>query len=186
MPARDRADVAVSAPSDSAQRLIALASGLLVMFVAFGFASWFSGAASWIGFYLGARGRTLAGLAQVTTCIGFAGAVVVTLIRYWRQCRRGASQISARAVLAACLILPLGSIFWAIFVDAIAYHYGQDIVRPAFDYAVMHLVLGGLLPLALGVPWLVFNLRRRGIPRGRTSTFHEPVTPATNARSASG
>ena len=145
----------------SLQAIVALASGVLVMFVAFGFGAWFSGAASWVGFYLGARGRTLAGLAQVTTCIGFAIAIVVALAWYWRRCRRGASDIPPQAVLAACLILPMGSIFWAIFVDAIAYHYGRDIVRPAFDYAVMFLVLGGLPPLALGVPLLVLCLRRR-------------------------
>ena len=145
----------------SLQAIAALASGLLVMFVAFGFGAWFSGAASWVGFYLGARGRTLAGLAQVTTCIGFAMAVVVTLAWYRGRCRRGAADIPPRAVLAACLILPIGSIFWAIFVDAIAYHHGRDIVRPAFDHTVMYLVLGGLPPLALGVPWLVLYLRRR-------------------------
>lgn len=145
----------------SLQGIVALASGLLVMFVAFGFGSWFSGAASWVGFYLGARGRTLVGLAQVTTCIGFATAVLVALMWYRRRCRRGAADIPLRAVLAACLILPIGNIFWAIFVDAVAYHYGQDIVRPAFDYAVMYLVVGGMLPLALGVPWLVLRLRRR-------------------------
>ena len=149
----------------SLQAIVALASGLLVMFVAFGFGAWFSGAASWVGFYLGARGRTLAGLAQVTTCIGFATAVVVTLAWYRRRCRRGASDIPPRAVLAACLILPVGSIFWAIFVDAIAYHYGRDIVRPAFDYAVMFLVLGGLPPLMLGVPLLVVRLGRRRHPQ---------------------
>ena len=148
----------------SLQAVVALASGLLVMFVAFGFGAWFSGAASWVGFYLGARGRMLAGLAQVTTCVGFAIAVVVTLAWYWRRCRRGAVDVPPRAVLTACLILPMGSIFWAIFVDAIAYHYGQDIVRPAFDFAIMYLVLGASLPLAVGVPWLVLRLRR-GHPR---------------------
>ena len=97
----------------------------------------------------------------MTICIGFAIAVVATLAWYWRRCRRGASDIPPQAVLAACLTLPMGSIFWAIFVDAIAYHYGQEVVRPAFDYAVMFLVLGGLPPLALGVPLLVLHLRRR-------------------------
>ena len=145
----------------SLQAIVALASGLLVMFVAFGFGAWFSGAASWVGFYLGARGPTLAGLAQVATCVGFVTAVVVTLAWYGRRCRRGAVDVPPRAVLAACLILPAGSIFWAIFVDAIAYHYGRDIVRPAFDDVVMFLVLGGLPPLVLGVPWLVSHLRRR-------------------------
>jgi hypothetical protein len=145
----------------SLQGIVLLASGLLVMFVAFGFGSWFSGAASWVGFYLGARGRTLVGLAQVATCIGFATAIVVALMWYRRRCQRGAADIPLRAVLAACLILPIGSIFWAIFVDAIAYHYGQDIVRPAFDYAIMYLALGAMMPLALGVPWLVVFLRRR-------------------------
>ena len=148
-----------SAPS--MQRMIHLASGLLVLFAAFGFGSWFSGASSWTGFYLGARGRTLTGLAQVSVGVGFALGVVITLTWYARRCRRGETDIPPRAVLAACLVLPLGSIFWAIFVDAIAYHYGQDIVRPAVDYAVMYLVLVGLLPLTLGVPWLVFRLRRR-------------------------
>ena len=118
----------------SLQPIVALASGVLVMFVAFGFGAWLSGAASWVGFYLGARGRTLGGLAQVTTCIGFAIAVVVTLAWYWRRCRRGASDSPPQAVLAACLILPMGSIFWAVFVDAIAYHSGRDVVRPAFDH----------------------------------------------------
>ena len=144
----------------SLQAIVAPASGLLVMFVAFGFGAWFSGAASWVGFYLGARGRTLTGLAQVTTCIGFGIAVVVTLAWYRRRCRRGAADIPPRAVLAACLTLPVGSIFWAIFVDAIAYHYGRDVVRPAFDQTVTVLVLGGLPPLALGVPLLVLHLRR--------------------------
>jgi hypothetical protein len=151
--------------SRSAQGIVVLSSGLLVTFVAFGFGSWFSGAASWIGFYLGARGQTLVGVAQVTACVGFAIAVVITLMLYWRRCLRGKTDISLRAVLAAFLLLPMGNIFWAIFVDAIAYHYGQDIVRPAFDYAIMYLVLGGLLPLAIGVPWLVLHLRRRHAER---------------------
>jgi hypothetical protein len=142
------------------QRLLRLASGLLVFFAALGFTSWFSGAASWVGFYLGARGQTLAGLAQVTTGVGFALAVVTTLAWYSRRCRRGDTDIPSAAALAACLVLPLGNIFWAVFVDAIAYRYGEDIVRPAFDNAIMYPVLGGLLPLALGVPWLVSRLRR--------------------------
>ena len=159
----DVEDAASPRQRRSLQAVVALASGLLVMFVAFGFGAWFSGAASWVGFYLGARGRTLAGLAQVTTCIGFAIAIVVTLAWYRRRCRRGAVDVPPRAVLAACLILPMGGIFWAIFVDAIAYHYGRDVVRPAFDHAVMYLVLGGLPPLALGVPLLVLRLRRRHV-----------------------
>ncbi|HZN67125.1 MAG TPA: hypothetical protein VFB66_17685 [Tepidisphaeraceae bacterium] len=145
--------------------IVALASGLLVIFAAFGFGAWFSGLASWVGFYLGARGRTLTGLAQWTACVGFALAVVVTLTWYARRCRRGATDISLRTVLVACLVLPVGNICWAIFADAIAYHYGQDVVRPAFDLAVMYLMLGGLLPLAVGVPWQVMRLQRRYAPR---------------------
>jgi hypothetical protein len=155
------AELAEPGRNGSMQRTIALASGLLVMFIAFGFGSWLSGAASWMGFYLGARGQMLVGVARVSTCAGFATAVVVALIWYRRRCRRGASDIPLRAALAACLILPLGAIFWAIFVDAIAYHYGRDVVRPAFDYAIMYLVLGGALPLAVGVPCFVLRLQRR-------------------------
>lgn len=143
------------------QGLIWIASGLLLLFIAVGFGSWFSGLASWVGFYLGARGRALTGLAQVASGVGFAAAVVVTLAWYARRCRQGVTHIPPRAALAACLALPAGNICWAIFADAVAYHYGQDIVRPAFDYAITYLVLGGLLPLTLGVPWLVFRLRRR-------------------------
>jgi uncharacterized membrane-anchored protein len=145
----------------AAQWLLWLASGLLVTFFAFGFGAWLSGAASWVGFYAGARGRTLIALAQVATAAGFALGVAMTLAWYWRRCRRGNADISPWAALSACLVLPTGSIFWAIFVDAIAYHYGQDIVRPAFDYAIMYLVLGGVLPLAVGVPWLVSHLQTR-------------------------
>jgi hypothetical protein len=155
------ADAAAPAQARSTHRILALASGLLVTFAAFGFGSWFSGAASWISFYLGAREQTLTGVAQATAGIGFVVAVIAILAWYRRRCRRGAAEISLPIVLAACLVLPLGNIFWAIFVDAIAYHYGQDIVRPAFDYAIMYVVLGGLLPLAVGVPWLVLRLRRR-------------------------
>jgi hypothetical protein len=143
------------------QGMLWLASGLLVTFAAIGFASWFSGAASWVGFYLGARAATLTGVAQVTTCVGFAAAVVATLAWYGRQCRRGMTDISPRAALAAALVLPAGNICWAIFVDAIAYRYGRDIVRPAFDFTMMYLVLGAVLPLAVGVPWIVTRLRRR-------------------------
>jgi hypothetical protein len=74
----------------SLQRLLRLASGLLLAFVAFGFGAWFSGAVSWVGFYLGARGQALASLAQVTAGVGFAVGVAGTP---WyavaeRMCRR--------------------------------------------------------------------------------------------------
>ena len=155
------ASAEVTGSEPSLQRLIRWVSGLLVAFAAFGFASWFSGAASWVGFYLGARGNALAALAQLTAAAGFAVAVAAALGWYWRRCRLGNADIPAGAAMAACLVLPLGNIFWAVFVDAIAYHYGEDIVRPAFDYAIMYVVLGALPPLALGVPWVVSHLRRR-------------------------
>src|SRR5687767_3214598 len=85
----------------SMQGLIWWASGLLVTFVAVGFGSWFSGAASWAGYYLGARGRALTGLAQAATGVGFALAVVVTLAWYRRRCRRGVTDVSPWLVLAA-------------------------------------------------------------------------------------
>src|SRR5687767_2023957 len=85
------------------QRLLRLTSGLLVYFVALGFTSWFSGAASWVGFYLGTRGKILVGLAQVTTGVGFALAVVTTLAWYSRRCRRGETEIPPWAALAACV-----------------------------------------------------------------------------------
>ena len=149
----------------SPQRSVRWASGLLVMFAAIGFGAWFSGAASWAGFYLGARGRALTTLAQATAVIGFALGVFLALAWYRRRCRRGSTAVPARAVLTACAILPAGNIFWAIFVDAIAYHYGQDIVRPAFDTAIMYVILGGLLPLSVGVPWLVSWACSRATPR---------------------
>src|SRR5688500_2159413 len=142
----------------STQTLVRLASGLLVMFAAFGFGSWFSGLASWVAFSLGARDSTLTGVAQAAAVVGVAAAVVGQLAWYRRRCLRGRTDIPAVAVWAACLALPVGNISWAIFVDAIAWHYGQDIVRPAFDYAIMYVVLGGVLPLTLGVPWLVSHL----------------------------
>ncbi len=147
-------------PAGGGGAKIRLTSGVLVLFFAIGFASWFSGAASWAGFYLGARGPVLTGLAQATMVLGFVLGVAGALAWYWRRCRRGDADISPRAAATACLVLPLGNVFWAIFVDAIAYHYGEDLVRPAFDYAIMYLVLGGLLPVTLGTPWLVSWLRR--------------------------
>lgn len=156
----------------SAQRLLWLASGLLVMFFAFGIGSWFSGAVSWVGFYAGARGRSLVALAQVTTAIGFTLGVGTTLTWYWRRCRRGDADIPPGAALLACLVLPIGSIFWAIFVDAIAYQYGQDIVRPAFDFAMMYMVLGSVLPMALGVPCLVWRWSRTASSRTVTGSLN--------------
>ena len=163
------ADVQRAIPRCGTQRLLWLASGLLVAFFAFGFGSWLSGAASWVGFYAGARGQTLIAVAQVTAAAGFALGIVMTLTWYWRRCRRGDDDISPWAALAACLVLPMGNIFWAIFVDAIAYHYGQDVVRPAFDYAIMYVVLGGVPPLAIGVPWLLSRLRNRAQLCGTTA-----------------
>ena len=146
---------------NSVQGLIHWASGLLVAFAAFGFGAWFSGAASWTGFYLGLRGPTLAGLAQATAGVGTVLVVVLAAAWYRRRCRQGTTDIPPRAALAACLILPAGNIFWAIFIDAVAYHYGEDIVRPAFDHAIMYLVLGGVPPLTFGIPWWVASIRRR-------------------------
>ena len=147
------------------QRVIALASGLLTAFAAFGFASWVSGAISWVAFYLGARGAVLTGLAQAAVFAGFAlGLCLAVTWHLWRR-RRGATDIPPAAALAACVILPLGNIFWATFVDAIAYHYGQDLVRPAFDLAVMWLVLGAVPVLTFTVPWILTRLARKGVPR---------------------
>jgi hypothetical protein len=89
----------VPAARTSTQALVRLASGLLVMFAAFGFGSWFSGLASWVGFYLGARGTTLAGVAQAAAVVGVA-AVVGQLAWYRRRCRRGRADIPAGAIWA--------------------------------------------------------------------------------------
>jgi hypothetical protein len=151
---------------DAGQRLIRLGSGVLVLFVAFGFALWLCGACSWVGFYLGARGGTLVAVARVSTIVGFVGAVVVAVDWYRRRCRGGRADVPGWVAGAACLALPAGAIFWAIFVDAIAYHYGDDLVRPAFDYAIMPLVLGGVVPIAVGVPLLFFRFARGAETRG--------------------
>src|SRR5687767_12695618 len=95
-------------------RVVHAASGLMVLFAAVGFGAWFSGAASWAAFYLGARGSTLTGVAQATAAVGFALAIILTIEWYRRRCRRGEVDVPARAVLAACLVLAAGSIFWAI------------------------------------------------------------------------
>jgi hypothetical protein len=153
-------------PGRSMQRLLVCASGLMVTFFAFGFASWFSGAACWVSFYLGARGQQLIMLARITTTAGFVFGIVIPVVWYWRRCRGGRADVPPRAALLACLTLPFGSIFWAIFVDAIAWHYRQDIVRPAFDFAIMYLVLGAVLPLTLAVPCIVLGLQRRAMSVG--------------------
>jgi hypothetical protein len=137
------------------QPLLRLASGLLVSFAACGFGAWFSGVTSWVGFYLGARGTVLTGLAQASVVVGVVLAVAGQLAWYRRRCRRGRADIPAAVAAAACLALPAGNVCWAIFVDAIAWHYGQDLVRPAFDVTVMYVILGGLPPLTLGVPLVV-------------------------------
>lgn len=143
------------------QRLLTWISGLMVTFFAFGVAGAFCGAACWLGFYLGARGRTMITLAHVTTVVGFASGVAMAVGWYWRRCRSGNVAITPRAALVACLTLPIGSIVWAVLVDATAWHAREDIVRPAFDYAMMFLVLGAVLPMALAVPWVAVHLRRR-------------------------
>lgn len=150
---------------ESMQRLLGWVSGLLLLFFTFGIASWFSGAVCWLGFYLGARGEALASLAKTTTVVGFALGIAGTVAWYVRRYRSGEAAITPKAALLACLVLPMGNIFWAIFVDATAWHHGKDVVRPAFDYAMMFLVLGSVPPLALIVPCLVFHLRRRTTKR---------------------
>ena len=124
-------------------------------FAAVGFGSWFSGAASWIAFYAGARADTLTAVAQASAVIGFALAVLACVAWIWWRSSHGLTHIPLRAVPAAFVILPLGNIFWAVFVDAIAYHYGQDIVRPAFDHAIMYVILGSVAPLTLAMPLLL-------------------------------
>jgi hypothetical protein len=122
-----------------------------------------------VGFYLGTRGGTLVAVARVSTVIGFIGAVVVAVDWYRRRCSGGWAHVPPWVAAAACLALPTGAIFWAIFVDAIAYHYGDDLVRPAFDYAIMPLVLGGVVPVTVGVPLLCFRFARGAEARGRFS-----------------
>ena len=59
---------------------------------------WFSGLASWVAFYLGARGSTLTGVAQGSVVAGVAAAVAGILAWYRRRCRRGRADIPAGAV----------------------------------------------------------------------------------------
>ena len=99
-------------------------------------------------------------VARVSTMIGFVGAIIGAVDWYRRRCRGGQADVPTWVAAAACLALPAGGIFWAIFVDAIAYHYGEDLVRPAFDYTIMYLVLGALVPVTVGVPLLCLFLWR--------------------------
>jgi hypothetical protein len=145
----------------SLQRLIRVLSGLLVLFVAFGAGSWFSGLCSWIGFYLGARATALTAVAQHSAVIGFGAAVAGCLVWHRARIARGRRDLPFWTAPAAALALLLGNIFWAVFVDAIAWHYGSDIVRPAFDHAIMYLVLGATLPMAVMIPWLLTRMERR-------------------------
>ncbi len=162
---------AVPDPPDapSLQRLIRLLSGVLVLFVASGVGSWFSGLCSWIGFYLGARDATLVAVAQSSAAVGFIGAATGCLVWHHARAARGRCGIPFWAVPGASLTLLLGNVAWAIFVDATAWHYGSDIVRPAFDYAIMYLVLGATVPLAVAVPWLLARLERRAAAPARSS-----------------
>lgn len=148
----------------SLQRLLRGISGVLVLFVAFGGASWFSGLCSWVGFYLGARERTLTAVAQCSAAVGFVASVAVCLAWYRARVARGRHDLPFWTAPGASLALLLGNICWAIFVDATAWHYGRDIVRPAFDYAMMYLVLGATLPMAVLVPWWLARVERRAFP----------------------
>ena len=154
----------------SLQRLLRLLSGPLLMFVTFGVGSWFSGLCSWIGFYLGAREGTLVAVAQYSAVAGFVAAVAGCLAWYHARVARGRADLPPWTVPVAFLALPIGNIFWAVFVDAIAWHYGADIVRPAFDYTMMYLVLGAALPMAVLVPWLLARVDRRATPLARPSS----------------
>ena len=147
-------------------RMAGGASGLLVAFFAFGCAAVVSGAAAWAGFYLGARHDALAALAQATAVAGFAAGAGLPLALYARRCRRGATDVPGRAILAACLALPAGNLSWAVLVDATAWHHGVDVVRPAFDVTIMYLILGGLPVLTLGVPWALARLKRQATISG--------------------
>lgn len=145
----------------SPQPLLRLTSGVLVLFMAFGVASWTCGWACWIGFYLGARGAALINLTNAATTLGFVACIAGVMGWYAARCRRGMREISWRMVLAACLTLPVGNICWAIFVDATAWHYGRDLVRPAFDHAIMYILFASTVPLMVGVPvWSAVCTRR--------------------------
>jgi hypothetical protein len=101
MTASPTAVAVVPAAGTSTQTPVRLASGLLVMFAAFGFGAWFSGLASWVAFYLGARGATLTGVAQGSVVAGVAAGVVGSLAWYRRRCRRGRADLPGGAVWAA-------------------------------------------------------------------------------------
>ena len=152
----------VATRSDSLQRLLRMVSGLVVTFFAFGFASWLCGAVCWLAFYAGARGANLSIVARIATVVGFIAGAVAPLVGYRRRCLRGKGDIPPLAALAACASLPVGGIFWAVFVDAIAWHHGRDVVRPAFDFAIMYVLLISVLPLAIGMPWVMKRSRTRG------------------------
>ena len=145
----------------SLQRLMRLLSGVLVLFVAFGTASWCLRVV-FVGCVLRWRARRDADRhGECAAVVGFIAAVGGCLAWYRIRVARGRPDLPFFAAPGASLALLLGNICWAVFVDATAWHYGSDIVRPAFDRAMMYLVLGATVPMAALIPWLLTRIERR-------------------------
>ena len=145
---------------DATERIWRWSCGVLLLCAAFGVGSFASGLASWVADGVGAPMDVVLLAGRIGLYAGFVAPVFVLPVAYARRCRCGRSGIRRRELTAMLLALPAGAIPWAVFVDAIAWHRKVDEVRPMFDYAVMPLVLGAAVPLALGMPILMAHVRR--------------------------
>jgi hypothetical protein len=137
------------------------ASGVLALFQATGGGFFLSGLCAWIAEGIGLRGKVLIAIANGSLYLGFVAAVGIFIGWFAARCRRGDVYLSRRFILLGLLALPAGAISWAIFVDAIAWHLRRDIVRPAVDMAMMYLVLATVMPMAVGIPFVLSRVRRR-------------------------
>ena len=153
------AGLAAAATHRSIGQRLWWASGVLVLLFAFGAGAWTSGAAAWVVDGCGGGAATIVAAGEAGYVAGFVTAVMESILWYARRCRRGREDLSICHVAAAMLALPVGAIAWAIFVDAIAWHHREDLVRTPVDYVIMYTVLISAIPVAVGVPLIVRRLQ---------------------------
>jgi hypothetical protein len=146
-----------------------LLTGLMVLIVAVAGGASLSGAVTAAAALGGVPDQTIVPIAVGTLLIGFAAFLVAGVRDLAMLARSGAASLPHRWLVGSIMALPVAGPFWSLCVVQIQESIsGSDAVRLAFDNVMYALVLGFVLPLAVGVPVMLMRLRaiHHGVTEG--------------------
>ena len=149
-------------PTLQQSRVLWLFSGILLLEVAISCGGTMGVISCSAAVVAGLRGEVLDAMAVALTLVGYSLGAIVVLRGFFRAARRSERCIPWRWLIPGMLSAPIAAPFWGVcMIFIIESRTNSESVRIAADNTMYSLVLATVLPLALGVPYLLGRLYRK-------------------------